>query len=262
MACAKERIDGFRGNEQAYVTYLEGEVTSLRRQQQQLGAPDHGRVTQNEGLLQLNSARVRWRPDEVLEQPDALEIRQWEPKAKRQKASIPPWKRHADGLVKRTPLAIEWWSSLQKQGIDKVMCNGMAIVFLLCDETSLPSAEGAILERSISDDGLALLRHVAHYARGANQRQVTASIAVRLANFQQILVLSTCAVLRSIAVPKIPEEKMLGVVKICLGDVSDDYCVRMLDTAIFINRLVDVLNAHGWDGRAAELLLWCRSRFK
>jgi hypothetical protein len=67
MACVTERIDGFRGNEQAYVTYLEGEVGRLRRQQQ-LGVLDHGRVTQNEGLLQLSSAR------DLMRCPDSLTI--------------------------------------------------------------------------------------------------------------------------------------------------------------------------------------------
>ena len=86
---------------------------------------------------------------------------------------------------------------------------------------------------------------------------MTASIAVTIANFQRILVLSACAVLRAIATPRIPEERILYIVKICLGYVSDDYCIRMLNTAVFINRLVDVLNVHGWDGRADELLLWC-----
>lgn len=258
MACVTKRIDEFRGNEQAYVRYLEGEVARLR-QQQQVESLDHSSAAQTESLLQLSSARVRWRPGQGVRQPDGLEIRHWKPNAKKQKSSCPAWKRHAEGLVKRTPVAREWWSSLREQGIYEVMCSGAAIAFLLGDETSPPSAQRGTLERSISNDGSALLRHIACYARGANQRQMTASIAVRLANFQQILVLSACAVLRSIATPKISEERILGIVKICLGDVSDDYCIRMLNTAVFINRLVDVLNAHGWDGRAGELLLWCQS---
>jgi len=257
MTGLMERIDDFRGNEQEYVTYLEREVARLRRQE--LVQADHGEVIQNEGPLQLSSARVRWRPDEELRCPDDLEARHGYRPAKRPKPSTPAWKRHADGLVRKTPLALEWWSSLRKQGIYDVMCNGMAVAFLLGDETSPPVARGAAVEQNLSNDGFALLQRIAKYAHDATQRHLTASVAVRLANFQQILVLSTCVVLRSMARPSFPDEKLLDIVKICLGDVSDEYCFRMLDTAVFINRLVDVLNAHGWDGRAAELLLWCQS---
>lgn len=262
MACVTKRIDDFRGNEQAYVKYLEEEVAHLRQQQQQqhqLETLGHSRAAQNESLVQLSSARARWRPGERAQQPDDLEIRHWKPRTIRPKSSRPAWKRHAETLVKKTPLACEWWSSLSEQGIYEVMYSGAAIAFLLDDETNPPSAQCGPLDRSILDDDSALLRHITSYARGARQRQLTASIAVRLANFQQILVLSACAVLRSIATPRLPEERILGIVKICLGDVSDDYCIRMLNTAVFINRLVDVLNAHGWDGRAGELLLWCQS---
>lgn len=258
MTSIIQRIDDFLGDDEAYVKYLEREITHLRRQQ--LNQPDQNGAPQGGGrsqLSSLNSAWGRWRPDEVLQHPDLPAIRQWDHPAKRSKTATPAWKRHAKGLVQRTPLAQDWWSAFRSQGIYDVMCNGTAVAFLLGDESSPPVAQGAVSKRSMLDEDFALLRHIAHYAHGATQRQMTASVAVRLAHFQQILVLSTCAVLRSVAQPSVPEEKLLEIVKICLGDVSDQYCIRMLDTAIFVNRLIDILNAHGWDGRAAELLLWC-----
>jgi hypothetical protein len=259
MAGATGRIDDFTGNEQAYVRYLEAEVARLRQQQQHPGVLDHSTTAQSENHLHLSSARIRWRPSDGVRQRHGLEIRHWKPGTRKPQSSTPAWKRHAEVLVKKTPPAREWWSTLREQGIYEVMRDGTAIAFLLGDETSPPAPRRGALEQDMSDAGYALLNHVACYARGARQRQMTASIAVRLANFQQILVLSACAVLRAIATPRIPEERILYIVKICLGDVSDDYCIRMLNTAVFINRLVDVLNAHGWDGRAGELLLWCQS---
>lgn len=252
MTGAKQRIDNFHGNEQEYVTYLEEQVSVLR--QQQSGS---NLALRTEGPARSNLVALSRRPDEELQLSDVLEVRPLNHPAKRSKTYLPAWKRHAAGLVKRTPLAVDWWSALRSQGIYEVMCNGMAVAFLLGDESSPPVAQGATIEANLSGDDFALLRHIAHYAHATSRRRLTASVAMRLANFQQILVLSTCAVIRSIARPSVPDEPLLDVVKICLGDVSNEYCFRMLDTAIFVNRLIDVLNAHGWDGRAAELLLWC-----
>lgn len=229
------RVDDFHGDDKQYIAYLEGEVKRLRR-------TSDDRRSQAELLLS--------------EEP--------QPPSKKPKTSRPPWKRHADALVRKAPRAPEWWAALQKEGIYDVMRNGLAVAFLLGDEGTLPTTAGAglICDGSTPGDQLGLLRHVARYARNAATRRLTASVATRLANFQLLLVLSACAVIRAVAQPSVREDHLLDIVKICLGDVSDDYCRRMLDTAVYVNRLIDLLNAHGWDGRGAELLLLCTASNK
>lgn len=250
------RIDDFNGSEQEYVTYLEGEISRLR------GLQRLSRCTALPWTEQAQSSTVasRQKRNTELQQFDTSETRPCHHPAKRSKNSAPTWKKNSAQLLKRTPLAENWWSSLRSEGIYEVMCNGTAVAFLLGDNSNPPVAQGTVTKASVAGDDLALLRHVALHAQSASQRRLTASVAIRLANFQQILVLSSCAVIRSIARPSVPQERLLDIVKICLGNVSDDYCLRMLDTAVFINRLIDILNAHGWDGRAAELLLWCPNK--
>ena len=242
MASTTERIDGFDGDERQYLAYLEAEVKKLRQQPIFNTIPATGPPREfHEGLRR----------------PEYFEVHQYDPAAKRIKTTFPAWQRHAEALVKRTPLAIHWWSALRSEGIYDVMCNGSAVAFLLGDESSPPVANGATRQGIAVGDDLALLRHIAQYAQTAVQRRLTASVATRLAYFQAILVLSACVVIRSAARPSVPEEHILDIVKICLGSGSHEYCRRMLKTAVYVNRLIDMLNAHGWDGRAAELLIWC-----
>lgn len=81
-------------------------------------------------------------------------------------------------------------------------------------------------------------------------------MVLRLANFQQLILLSSCAVLRQNH--EIPLSDLLDIVRIVLRRTSDRYCNRILDTVVYLNTLVDTLNAHGWENRAAELLLLCK----
>lgn len=208
----------------------------------------HGDDKQYIAYLETEIRRLRRNPDAQTSQ--------------RPGPRVAAWRRHADALLKKTPHALEWWSALRSEGIYDVMCNGMAVAFLLGEGSVPPTANstGSICDESMIGDEFALLRHVAHYAHAATRRRLTASVGTRLANFQLLLVLSACVVIRSVARPDIPERHILDIVKICLGDISDQYCRRMLETAVYVNRLIDMLNAHGWDGRGAELLLWCSPR--
>lgn len=244
MATTTERVDGFDGDEEQYIAYLEVEIKRLRQRS------DANKLSPIDEPIPSSRTGSPLGSDGEPQHPP-----------KRAKSSSPAWRRHAEALVKKTPQAPEWWSALRSQGIYDVMRSGMAVAFLLGDESSPPTANGigTICEGNMMGDELALLRHIAHYAHAATRRRLTASVAIRLANFQHLLVLSTCAVIKSVARPSVPEGHILDIVKISLGDVSEQYCRRMLDTAVYVNRLVDLLNAHGWDGRAAELLLWCLS---
>ena len=157
----------------------------------------------------------------------------------------------ANTLIRSTPDASHWWSSVERLGLYEAMCSGRAAMSML--DSTYPLPESSVTHTSGSRS-LDLFGRLEAYARTALRREVTASLAFMLCNFQKFLLLSSCAVLYHTGMSG---ERVFGVVKICLGDVSDRYCVQILRTVVYLNRLVDILNAHGWKDRASELLLIC-----
>lgn len=103
-------------------------------------------------------------------------------------------------------------------------------------------------------ESTSLLNRLAPYGRTAMTRNTSASLALMLAKFQQFLFLSCCAVLYYI---EAHGPAMFDLIRICLGDVTERYCVQTLRTVVFLNKVLDRLNAHGWGSRASELLLIC-----
>lgn len=141
---------------------------------------------------------------------------------------------------------------MRDRGIYEIICNGNAAAYLLESHREAP----APLTPAVGDGGTMLLNQVINYATATMKRETTASLALILVNFQKFLVLSTCEVLRATGAPR---EHIFRIVKICVGDVSDEYCGRILRTAVYLNELIDVLNTNGWGDHAGELLLICKS---
>jgi hypothetical protein len=132
--------------------------------------------------------------------------------------------------------------------------GGAAAAFLLDEAHNMPKLSVPNIRTSTDQ---ALAQHLFSYAESALSRKTTASITLRLANFQQFLLLSACAVLRA---QKGLEPKVLcDIVRILTGSETDRHCRRMMDTAVYINELIDTLSACGWDDRAAVLILLCSS---
>ena len=210
----------------------------------------------NRSALQQFTSQFPEAP-EVHSQSHDLEILHWSPSPKQQKPRDPAWKQHANELVRATPISKDWWEVIQEQGIYDVMCNGVAVAHVLGDERLPLIAIGPTMSLH-HQPHFPIVDRITSYGRITAQRHLTASVASRLANFQTFLFLCCCVVAQATATPQIPEERILEITKIGLGDMSDDYCRRLLRVAVYVNTLIDILNAHGWDSRAAELILICR----
>ena len=189
-----------------------------------------------------------------------LRIEQWEPglaTRKRQRSETPPWTRHAEQLVKMTPSAKTWRQVMERNGLYEAIHTGSAIQHLLGNEhgTNIDLITTTDSDTGGRDGNPSILGRVTAYAQIAARRRDSASLALMLANFQKFIALSACVVVA--ASQNLAKERIYEIVRICLGNISDDYCLRMLQTTKYINTLIDTLAINGWDGRAAELFLLC-----
>lgn len=214
-----ERMDGFIGTNEEYVSYLERELLVAR----QIPNTERSRTAK-----------------------------------KRRTCDNPYWMTCAKRLVKQTPMAQNWTSSLKERGIHDIMKSGDAVTCLLDNKLeSQLSAQVSTAEtvnaNETDDYTTACLRT---YARTTSMRSSLASTALALANFQKFLVISACAVL---AEGDTPIAKLYEIVRICVGNTStDEYCKRTMASAKYLNELIDTLSIHDWGQRAAELLLICK----
>ena len=226
------RIDDFPGSEHEYVQFLEQALISLR-------AHHRSCVTSCTAGSE-----------------NTLNIIQWTPVAKRPRTDSPTWKEDARTLVKSTPKANQWWQAIRANGIYEPLSNGNAAAYVLDSQCSLvqSATATALFAKATAAERSGLLARVAAYAHTAIRRETTATAAIMLANFQKLLVLSSCAVLNQTGSPK---EDVFDIVKICIGPVGDRYCRQTLRTAVYLNQLVDMLSSHGWGERASDLLLIC-----
>lgn len=157
--------------------------------------------------------------------------------------------------IEATPDAENWWPTIQKLRFYNIMRNGNATTFLLggkCHALSDIITNTLALPRADKEDLLLLSKSIAY---ASLERDLTASLAISLANFQKFLVLSSCIVLSKTCMT---QKDVYTAVRIVFGgQTSDRYCMRLLRTVICLNEVVDILNTHGWVNRASELLLIC-----
>ena len=155
-------------------------------------------------------------------------------------------------MIQATPDAKDWATAIRQADLYGIIGTDKAASYLL-DKSCAVSP--SLVANTLEDKSLDLLDRVQSYARSTSQRKTNASTLVKLAAFQEFLLLSACVVLRDTGTTS--QGTVVDIVKICIGDHSERYCRRILDAVIYINRLVDSLNAHGWGDRAAELILLC-----
>lgn len=260
------RIDEFSGSFEDYVRYLEDTVLDLRSRFATVPRlastvagkrrlQEHSQIIGNlEDLQEEEDHQIRPSPQK---KPRELEIVQWKPgtdDTPARTSSNAPWRRLAKTLVQETPFASDWAATLRKNGLHDMMSTGKAVSILLGPEYELNESFPRDRLPTIEDEQGAF-RRVTDYARAAAQNGINASAALMLANFQKFLVFCLCSVMRDNGVS---QSDVNGVVRICLGDVSNDYCNRVLRAAVYLNQLVDALYMNGWGLRASELLLLCK----
>lgn len=168
------------------------------------------------------------------------------------------WKNIVQHLVSITPKGKGWWEAIRNLGAYEGTCNSRATLFLLDNGQSYQDAvPGMGSTRPMSDYESPLLHHIANIASTATGRGKAAELTLALANFQKFLVLCSCVVLQH---SKAPTDRIYDIVKICAGNISEDYCQRLLRTVVYLNKMIDTLDSNGWINRASELLLLCRSK--
>ena len=276
------RIDDFEGSDQQYIFFLETQVIALRERQPSPSKDANAQDIHSNELTSRGCPVVEEQPLTGNRQPTppaspilALQhcqasnitdgeqsfcIVPWVPNQihhprKRRKVSKPPtWREKVDALTLATPTAKNWDEAIEKAGISEVMNRGNAAEFLLDEGYCVPLLQIPDNENVANET---LTEHLCLYAKSARSRATTASVILRLANFQQFLLLSSCAVLRDLK--SMEAETLHEIIRIIIGDRSERYCERMMDTAVYMNRLLDTLSAHEWGHRAAVLILLCKS---
>ncbi|KAK1082868.1 hypothetical protein LTR48_006690 [Friedmanniomyces endolithicus] len=239
-------IDGFAGSPSDYVAYLESNISALR---------------QREASCTCAASQRTLLPRPTSKRPQELEIIPFHPATanavcgkRKLRKTTPRWKERALTLVHETPSASTWATKLKERGIFEVMSNGMAVKSLLLLNTN---GRSTIPVDQITETSGPLysnpLARIEHYARISVQREITASVATALANYQIILVLSSCTVLRGTGTSS---EEIYRLVRIRMGnDATDERRRKILRGCQFVHELMDSLYMGGWGLRAFELLL-------
>lgn len=149
-------------------------------------------------------------------------------------------------LIAATPTAGHWRHALRKKGMDGKVRNGAIATSLLgLGEGGNVELSPAVINSSIG--------RVKAFAQGIRQ-----SIDPAVANFQTLLVLSSCVVLLRQGTTL---AEVLDVVSTFVGHhISEEQCHLALTSCRYINQLLDRLHMGGWEMRAAEALLICEQR--
>jgi hypothetical protein len=186
---------------------------------------------------------IQWQPSSLSPQPRNTGADNWKPLAKQ--------------LIDGTPQGRNWMMRIQELQIHDVINNGIAADYVSDGLAATPyvSVNVSCPAGSRCD----VLTAVQNYAESAATRFASANCVMMLVNFQKFLVLCICAVLSRMDFSK---EALINITRICFGNVSDEYAVRLWRTALFLNELIDKLDIQGWGGRATQLLLVCTAQFR
>lgn len=254
------RLYQFDGTDNDYIKFLEDVVVKFKEHHSSCSVrpldvlPQPYAVKPNAettGCSQLSSIGKRKRS------PEQYQIIHWDPPRSvtaEANTSGSRWKQDAQKLIRATPNAEDWTKAVQKADLCGIIGTEQAASYLLDQGTALSPVS---VTTTLQDRSLALLDRIRSYAISTSRRKASASTLVKLAAFQQFLLLSACVVLR--ATKTATDSSVVEIVKICIGDRDKRYCRRVLDAVLYVNRLVDSLSAQGWGDRAAELVMLCES---
>lgn len=243
-------VDDFSGSKDAYISFLEDIVTSLRQHHSNCeisSATSSTPATDVRNREPEISSRKRPRESQFI-QFDSSQIPQ-DPNAARPAKRAQRWQVAAKKLVENTPKAKDWHDALKQKGIYDIMDSGGVVKFLLDTSYEPPAAT-----RPTVTETSPLLR-IREYAMATAQRASIASRALVLANFQKFLILCACAVLKETG---LLETDVLDIIRLCIGHATENHCWRMLGVVVYLNQLIEKLSQNGWGYRASELLLLCK----
>ena len=225
-------------NRTALVATQSDPVSEISRRPQKRGFDNEGEST--EGLRFIS-----WQPSNQAPKPRDIGTKSWMPLAKK--------------LLELTPLAADWWKETEFFNLETIMQGGMAAQFVLDGSTktlSIPRRKETEVSYNYGTEECWLLNAAKGYAETAANRALTVECVLMLVNFQKFIVLCVCAVLSQMGASK---AALVDITRICFGDISEEYALRLWRTAVFLNQLVDGLGFRGWGNRASELLLICEA---
>lgn len=151
----------------------------------------------------------------------------------------------AKKLVDLTPLAADWRKEAELFSLENIMQGGMAAQFVLDGSTktlSIPRRKETGISYNYRTEECRLLGAARAYAETAANRALTVECVLMLVNFQKFIVLCICAVLSQTGASK---PTLVDITRICFGDVSGEYALRLWRTAVCLNQLVDGLGFRG-----------------
>lgn len=270
-----ERIDGFKGSETEYRIYLESLVVNMRESRCAYAqTPRLDLTTTTSGQAshfphKPNNSSVASKRKRT--ETGGLEVRLWQPPPAQEnsgpKAAFqapkrrPQWQTIADNLIDGTPKPLRKF--LEQQGVLTMMRNGEAAAHLLNVGHEEPRCGNQLITPSSTvclANASRVLASIQHYAEVSARNSQKASLASMIANFQKIIVLSACAVV--FKTDESLREPILDIVCIMYGSTDKQYARRLVRTAVYVNKLIDMLSVNGWDDKAAVLILLCESSWQ
>ncbi|GAM87631.1 hypothetical protein ANO11243_056580 [Dothideomycetidae sp. 11243] len=100
------------------------------------------------------------------------------------------------------------------------------------------------------------------YAEQASKQVTIVKCDLMVVLFRIVVIVSASILLLDDKRYSIPIEAVHQVVRRALGvDCTDDYCHRVIRAVRWINRLIDAMDAAGWNGAAATIILLCQAMF-
>lgn len=280
------RLDNFDGSPDDYVTYLEETIILLRQHHSSCSfAAKSGPVQSSTPVATEATTRAPVSVDQTVPEPSpaprlpcnnrpainslpqkrfrGLEFVAFDPTSVgeqsnvvRQKKNDLRWKDNALALIRDTPQAENWHQALKDKGLYDILCSGSIVVHLLDTKHSFYPLQTLEAVDATSCSGR--LDQIKRYATATMQKQMSAGVALALADFQMFLVLSSCAVL--LEAGDAPAD-IFEIVRICIGrDTSERRCKNILKACRYLNRLADSLYMRGWGLRAGEAILLCTVR--
>ena len=266
-------LQDFQGNQEEYIQYLKALVDELAQHHSHNHEncqflPSARLSTNRTALVATQSDTVSEIPkrppkrgfDDESECTDGSRFISWQPSnqvPKPRDTGAKSWMPLAKKLIDLTPLAADWWKKAELFHLETIMQGGMAAQFVLDGSTktlSITRREETEVANNRGTEESWLLCAARRYAETTANRALTVECVLMLVNFQKFIVLCICAVLSQTGASK---PALVDITRICFGNVSEEYALRLWRTAVFLNQLVDGLGFRGWGNRASELLLLC-----
>lgn len=200
---------------------------------------------------------------------DSLEVQFYHATPKLSKKVPVLWVNGIHMLLKETPHWADWSTNLKQRGIYQALRDDMtAKKFLTTDdpENFAQAHLAIVLKTGVPRIGTSpteytaaqmhVLKLLCKYAHNTSQLKTDTNVNRRLAQFQGLVFLSACVVLRECG---FREEHICEVTRRALGKMTDDHCRRLMRVAIWKNRILSFFESLGWKRLGIELLLLCES---